>query len=126
MGGRFTLLLSLCSLPVCLNLPTTIHPLITRYCLLPPFPHCLFLLPPPFYSSSFAPAIHPSLHHSQSHLPPPLFFFTNLHLLSLPHAPFLLSCKVLPVHRLTLSLSCLEAITNLHGKLLNYVSDDDV
>lgn len=54
MGGRFTLLLSLCSLPVCLNLPTTTHPLITCYCLLP---HSFTYLFSSFHLSSPLPSI---------------------------------------------------------------------
>lgn len=83
MGGRFTLLLSLCSPPVCLNLPTTVRPLITRYCLpLPPSP---LSISPPVHLPTPPPA---SLHHSQSH--PTFLFFLPLtypHILSLPGAP---------------------------------------
>lgn len=62
MGGRFTLLLSLCSLPVCLNLPTTTHPLITPYCLLPPsltvyFSSLHLSAPPPPRQLSIYPSI---------------------------------------------------------------------
>lgn len=65
MGGRFTLLLSLCSLPVCLNLPTTTHPLITCYCLLPPsltvyFSSLHLATPPP----SLQLFIYPSIIHN--------------------------------------------------------------
>lgn len=62
MGGRFTLLLSLCSLPVCLNLPTTTHPLITCYCLHPPsltvyFSSLHLSTPPPLLQLSIYPSI---------------------------------------------------------------------
>lgn len=84
MGGRFTLLLSLCSLLVCLNLPTTIRPLITRHGLLPPSSHCLFHLPPSFYSSSTAPVIHLSCTIAS---PPPSFILWTLPFPFLGHFP---------------------------------------
>lgn len=90
MGGRFTLLLSLCSLPVCLNLPTTTHPLIT---LLPSpsLPHCLFLLFLPFHPSSITTVIHLSIFRPQvDH-----FLLNSLDFFSPPWAHLIKSCLLL-------------------------------
>lgn len=121
MNGRQVHFITVTLLSPSLPQPPHYHPSINHTLLPPPpsltvyFSSLHLSTPPP--SSQLS--THPSIIHNRIS---PLFF----HLLSLPHAPLLLSCKVLPVHRLTLSLSCLEAITNLHGELLNYVRDDDV
>lgn len=97
MGGRFTLLLSLCSLPVCLNLPTTTHPLITWYSLLPPsltvYFSSLHLSTPPL---SLQLSSYPSILLSftiASLFPKPSLTFSSSHTLSINllnpvHLPF--------------------------------------
>lgn len=111
MGGRFTLLLSLCSLPVCLNLPTTTHPLITCYCLLPPsltvyFSSLHLSTPPPSLQLS----IYPSIVHNCITFSKLSFTFSSSHPLSI-----ILSnpvCHSLPV---------LEANPDFNIKLWCYV-----
>lgn len=85
MGGRFTLLLSLCSLPVCLNLPTTTHPLITCYCLHPPsltvyFSSLHLSTPPPLLQLSIYPSI---VHNCITFFSKPSLTFSSSHALSI-------------------------------------------
>lgn len=109
MNGRQVHFITVTLLSPSLPQPPHYHPSINQMLLPPPsLSHCLFLLPPPFYPSSIASAIHLPLYRSQLHH----FFQTPIYFLFLTPT-FLSSYQA--------SLPILVARTDINIRWLCYV-----